>query len=138
MLILDRSSEGKLEELVKVTIELNTVLRENGMLARRGTPDRATLLWHAMEEEIARRKDKINKICSIGKGAEQEVLRHACLELKKEYDRYNELMEELYGEELLPATIPELLISSVKRATIEMQESNRTLLGIKGAMKSHV
>ena len=138
MLILDRSSEGKLEELVKVTIELNRVLCENGMLARRGTPDRATLLWHAIEEEIARKKDEINWIKETNKGAEQEVLRHACLELKKEYDLYNKLMEELYGEELLPATIPELLISSVKRATLEMKESNRTLLNIKGAMKSHV
>lgn len=138
MLILDRSSEGKLEELVTVTIELNRVLRENGMLARRGTPDRATLLWGAIDGEVQRKKEEINKIYGIGKGAEQEVLRHVCLELKREYDRYNELMEELYREELLPATIPELLISSAKRATMEMKESNRTLLNIKGATESHV
>lgn len=70
--------------------------------------------------------------------AEQIVLSRACSELKKEYDQYNQLMEEIYDEELLPATIPELLISSVQRATLEMQEINKNLQHTKEAMKPYV
>lgn len=47
-------------------------------------------------------------------------------------------MEEVYNEELLPATIPELLISSVQRATLEMQEINKNLQHTKEAMKPYV
>ena len=125
MLILDGASENKLTELVKVSEELNETLR-------------AALIWCAIDGEIAKRQDQIDKILNTKKGAEQIVLRRACSELKKEYEQYNQLMEELYGEELLPATIPELLIGSVKRATLEMKESNQTLQNIKEAMKEHV
>lgn len=133
MLILDGASENKLEELVKVSEELNETIRESYPEVHKVIPDRGTLLWMAIDEEINRRKDKIDQI-KEKKGAEQEVLRRACRELKKEYELYDQLMEELYGEELLPATIPELLIGSVKRATREMKESNQTLQNIKGAV----
>lgn len=138
MLILERASEDKLEELVLVSRKLNGVLRENYPGVHKIEPDRAALLWCAIDGEIAKRQDQIDKILNTKHGAEQTVLRRACSELKKEYDQYNQLMEELYGEELLPATIPELLISSVKKATLEMQESNRTLQNIKEAMEEHV
>lgn len=61
-----------------------------------------------------------------------------CGELKAEYDQYNQLMEEVYNEELLPATIPELLIRSVQRETLEMQEINKNLQHTKEAMKPYV
>ncbi len=133
MLILDGASENKLEELVKVSEELNETIRESYPEVHKVIPDRGTLLWMAIDEEINRRKDKIDQIKEKKKGAEQEVLRRACRELKKEYELHNQLMEELYGEEILPATIPELLIGSVKRTTMEMKESNQTLQNIKGA-----
>lgn len=138
MLILDRASENKLEELVLVSRKLNGVLRENYPGVHKIEPDRAALLWCAIDDEIAKRQGQIDKILNTKNGAEQIVLRRACSELKKEYEQYNQLMEELYGEELLPATISELLIGSVKRATLEMKESNQTLQNIKEAMKEHV
>ena len=138
MLILDRASENKLEELVLVSRKLNGVLREIYPGVHKIEPDRAALLWCAIDDEIEKRQKQIDKILATESGAEQIVLRRACSELKKEYEQYNQLMEELYGEELLPATIPELLIGSVKRATPEMKESNQTLQNIKEAMKEHV
>ena len=138
MLILDRASENKLEELVLVSRKLNGVLRENYPGVHKIEPDRVALLWCAIDDEIAKRQGQIDKILNTKNGAEQIVLRRACSELKKEYDQYNQLMEEIYDEELLPATIPELLIGSVKRATLEMKESNQTLQNIKEAMKEHV
>ena len=138
MLILDGASENKLEELVLVSRKLNGVLRENYPGVHKIEPDRAALLWCAIDDEIEKRQKQIDKILATESGAEQIVLRRACSELKKEYEQYNQLMEELYGEELLPATIPELLIGSVKRATLEMKESNQTLQNIKEAMKEHV
>ena len=138
MLILHDTSEQKLKELVAVSVELNKVLAEHCTDAPKFAPDNANVLKDALDEVIARRREQIDKILATENGAEQIVLRRACRELKAEYDRYNRLMEELYDEELLPATIPELLISSVKRATMEMQESNRTLQNIKEAMKEHV
>lgn len=138
MLILDRASENKLEELVLVSRKLNGVLRENYPGVHKIEPDRAALLWCAIDDEIEKRQKQIDKILATENGAEQIVLSRACSELKKEYDQYNQLMEEVYDEELLPATIPELLISSVKRATVEMQESNRTLQNIKEGMNAHV
>ena len=138
MLILDRASENKLEELVLVSRKLNGVLREHCPGVHKIEPDRAALLWCAIDDEIEKRQKQIDKILATENGAEQIVLRRACRELKAEYDQYNQLMEELYDEELLPATIPELLISSVRKATMEMQESNRTLQNIKEAMKEHV
>ena len=138
MLILDRASENKLEELVLVSRKLNGVLREIYPGVHKIEPDRAALLWCAIDDEIEKRQKQIDKILATESGAEQIVLRKACSELKKEYEQYNQLMEELYGEELLPATIPELLIGSVKRATLEMKESNQTLQNIKEAMKEHV
>lgn len=138
MLILDGASENKLTELVKVSEELNETLREYYPGVHKIIPDRAALIWCAIDDEIAKRQDQIDKILNTKKGAEQIVLRRACSELKKEYEQYNQLMEELYGEELLPATIPELLIGSVKRATLEMKESNQTLQNIKEAMKPYV
>ncbi|MBT9757876.1 hypothetical protein GPK48_07230 [Dorea longicatena] len=138
MLILDRASENKLEELVLVSRKLNGVLREIYPGVHKIEPDRAALLWCAIDDEIEKRQKQIDKILATESGAEQIVLRRACSELKKEYEQYNQLMEELYGEELLPATIPELLIGSVKRATLEMKESNQTLQNIKEAMKEHV
>ena len=110
MLILDRASENKLEELVLVSRKLNGVLRENYPGVHKIEP---------IDDEIAKRQGQIDKILNTKNGAEQIVLRRACSELKKEYDQYNQLMEEVYNEELLPATIPELLISSVQRATLE-------------------
>lgn len=138
MLILDGASENKLEELVLVSRKLNGVLREIYPGVHKIEPDRAALLWCAIDDEIEKRQKQIDKILATESGAEQIVLRRACSELKKEYEQYNQLMEELYGEELLPATIPELLIGSVKRATLEMKESNQTLQNIKEAMKEHV
>lgn len=138
MLILDGASENKLEELVLVSRKLNGVLRENYPGVHKIEPDRAALLWCAIDDEIAKRQGQIDKVLNTKNGTEQIVLRRACSELKKEYDQYNQLMEEVYNEELLPATIPELLIGSVKRATLEMKESNQTLQNIKEAMKEHV
>lgn len=138
MLILERASENKLEELVLVSRKLNEVLRENYPGVHKIEPDRAALLWCAIDDEIAKRQDQIDKILNTKNGAEQIVLRRACRELKAEYDRYNQLMEEIYDEELLPATIPELLISSVERATMEMQEINKNLQYTKEAMKPYV
>lgn len=138
MLILDRASENKLEELVLVSRKLNGVLRENYPGVHKIEPDRATLLWCAIDDEIEKRQKQIDKILATESGAEQIVLRRACRELKAEYDQYNQLMEEVYNEELLPATIPELLISSVQRATLEMQEINKNLQHTKEAMKPYV
>ena len=138
MLILDRASENKLEELVLVSRKLNGVLRENYPGVHKIEPDRAALLWCAIDDEIEKRLKQIDKILATESGAEQIVLRRACRELKKEYDQYNQLMEEVYDEELLPATIPELLISSVQRATLEMQEINKNLQHTKEAMKPYV
>lgn len=138
MLILGRESENKLEELVLVSRKLNEVLRENYPGVHKIEPDRSALLWCAIDDEIAKRQGQIDKILATESGAEQIVLRRACSELKKEYDQYNQLMEEIYDEELLPATIPELLISSVQRATLEMQEINKNLQHTKEAMKPYV
>ena len=138
MLILDRASENKLEELVLVSRKLNGVLRENYPGVHKIAPDRAALLWCAIDDEIEKRQKQIDKILATESGAEQIVLRRACRELKKEYDQYNQLMEEVYNEELLPATIPELLISSAQRATLEMQEINKNLQHTKEAMKPYV
>lgn len=138
MLILDRASENKLEELVLVSRKLNGVLRENYPGVHKIEPDRAALLWCAIDDEIEKRQKQIDKILATESGAEQIVLRRACRDLQKEYDQYNQLMEEVYNEELLPATIPELLISSVQRATLEMQEINKNLQHTKEAMKLYV
>lgn len=138
MLILGRESENKLEELVLVSRKLNEVLRENYPGVHKIEPDRSALLWCAIDDEITKRQGQIDKILATESGAEQIVLRRACSELKKEYDQYNQLMEEVYNEELLPATIPELLISSVQRATLEMQEINKNLQHTKEAMKPYV
>lgn len=138
MLILDRVSENKLEELVLVSRKLNGVLRENYPGVHKIEPDRVALLWCAIDDEIEKRQKQIDKILATESGAERIVLRRACRELKKEYDQYNQLMEEVYNEELLPATIPELLISSVQRATLEMQEINKNLQHTKEAMKPYV
>lgn len=138
MLILDRASENKLEELVLVSRKLNGVLRENYPGVHKIEPDRAALLWCAIDDEIQKRQAQIDKILTTEKGAEQIILRRSCRELQKEYDQYNQLMEEIYNEELLPATIPELLISSVQRATLEMQEINKNLQHTKEAMKPYV
>ena len=138
MLILDGASENKLNELVKVSEELNETLREYYPGVHKIIPDRAALIWCAIDGEIAKRQDQIDKILNTKKGAEQIVLRRACSKLKKEYDQYNQLMEEVYNEELLPATSPELLISSVQRATLEMQEINKNLQHTKEAMKPYV
>lgn len=138
MLILDRASENKLEELVLVSRKLNGVLRENYPGVHKIEPDRAALLWCAIDDEIEKRQKQIDKILATENGTEQIVLRRACRELKAEYDQYNQLIEEVYNEELLPATIPELLISSVQRATLEMQEINKNLQHTKEAMKPYV
>lgn len=138
MLILDRASENKLEELVLVSRKLNGVLRENYPGVHKIEPDRAALLWCAIDDEIEKRQKQIDKILATENGTEQIVLRRACRELKAEYDQYNQLMEEVYNEELLPATIPELLISSVQRVTLEMQEINKNLQHTKEAMKPYV
>lgn len=138
MLILDRTSENKLEELVLVSRKLNRVLREHCPGVHKIEPDRAALLWCAIDDEIEKRQKQIDKILATENGAEQIVLRKACRELKAEYDQYNRLMEELYGEELLPATIPELLIGFVQRAIMEMQEINKNLQHTKEAMKPYV
>ena len=138
MLILDRASENKLEELVLVSRKLNGILRENYPGVHKIEPDRAALLWCAIDDEIEKRQKQIDKILATESGAEQIVLRRACRDLQKEYDQYNQFMEEVYNEELLPATIPELLISSVQRATLEMQEINKNLQHTKEAMKPYV
>lgn len=138
MLILDRASENKLEELVLVSRKLNGVLRENYPGVHKIEPDRAALLWCAIDDEIEKRQEQIDEILATESGAEQIVLSRACSELKKEYDQYNQLMEEIYNEELLSATIPELLISSVQRATLEMQEINKNLQHTKEAMRPYV
>lgn len=138
MLILDRASENKLEELVLVSRKLNGILRENYPGVHKIEPDRAALLWCAIDDEIEKRQKQIDKILATESGAEQIVLRRACRELKKEYDQYNQLMEEIHDEELLPATIPELLISSVKRATAEMHEINKKLQNTKEVLNTHV
>lgn len=113
-------------------------MRENYPGVHKIEPDRAALLWCAIDDEIAKRQGQIDKILNTKNGAEQIVLRRACSELKKEYDQYNQLMEEVYNEELLPATIPELLISSVKRATAEMHEINKNLQHMKEVLNTHV
>lgn len=138
MLILDRASENKLEELVLVSRKLNGILRENYPGVHKIEPDRAALLWCAIDDEIQKRQAQIDKILTTEKGAEQIILRRSCRELQREYDQYNQLMEEVYNAELLPATIPELLISSVQRATLEMQEINKNLQHTKEVMKTHV
>ena len=138
MLILDRASENKLEELVLVSRKLNGILRENYPGVHKIEPDRAALLWCAIDGEIEKRQKQIDKILTTENGAEQIVLRRACRELKAEYDQYNQLMEEVYNEELLQATIPELLISSVKRATAEMHEINKNLQHTKEVLNTHV
>ena len=138
MLILDRASENKLEELVLVSRKLNKVVREYCPGVHKIEPDRAALLWCAIDDEIEKRQKQIDKILTTENGAEQIVLRRACRELKTEYDQYNQLMEEIYDEELLPATIPELLISSVKRATAEMHEINKNLQHTKEVLNTHV
>lgn len=138
MLILDRASENKLEELVLVSRKLNGVLREIYPGVHKIELDRAALLWCAIDDEIEKRQKQIDKILATESGAEQIVLSRACSELKKEYDQYNQLMEEVYNEELLPATIPELLISSVKGATAEMHEINKNLQHTKEVLNTHV
>lgn len=138
MLILDGASENKLEELVQISEKLNEVLRENYPGVHKIVPDRAALIWCAIDDEIEKRQKQINKIIKTENGADQVMLRRSCRELQKEYEQYNQLMEEIYDEELLPATIPELLISSVKRATMEMQEINKNLQHTKEAMKPYV
>ena len=138
MLILDRASENKLEELVLVSRKLNGVMRETYPGVPKIETVSAALLWCAIDDEIEKRQKQIDKILATESGAEQIVLRRACRELKKEYDQYNQLMEEVYDEELLPATIPELLISSVQRATLEMQEINKNLQHTKLAKKPYV
>lgn len=139
MLILDDHSEKKLEELVKVSEEYNRTLREACAGIPRIIPDRATLLWHALNEEIRRREEKIAKLKGedVDDEATEEVLQNACSELMKEYEEYNQLMAKLYEEEILPATIPGLLISSVKNATLEMRESNKMLKRIKKGKEEH-
>ena len=97
-----------------------------------------TIGGRKIDDEIEKRQKQINKILATKNGTEQIVLRRACSELKKEYDQYNQLMEEVYNEELLPATIPELLISSVKRATAEMHEINKNLQHTKEVLNTHV
>ena len=138
MLILHDTSEQKLKELVAVSVELKKVLAEHCADAPKFAPDNANVLKDALDEVIARRREQIDKILEREKGAEQIVLRRVCRELKAEYDQYNQLMEEIYDEELLPATIPELLISSVKRATMEMQEINKNLQHTKEVLNTHV
>ena len=82
MLILDGASENKLTELVKVSEELNETLREYYPGVHKIIPDRAALIWCAIDGEIAKRQDQIDKILNTKKGAEQIVLRRACRELK--------------------------------------------------------
>ena len=83
MFILDRASENKLEELVLVSRKLNGVLRENYPGVHKIEPDRAALLWCAIDDEIAKRQGQVDKILNTKNGAEQIVLRRACSELKK-------------------------------------------------------
>lgn len=83
MLILDGASENKLTELVKVSEELNETLREYYPGVHKIIPDRAALIWCAIDGEIAKRQDQIDKILNTKKRAEQIVLRRACSELKK-------------------------------------------------------
>lgn len=93
MLILDRASENKLEELVLVSRKLNGVLREIYPGVHKIEPDRAALLWCAIDDEIEKRQKQIDKILATESGAEQIVLRRACSELKKEYEQYKRCME---------------------------------------------
>lgn len=67
MLILDRASENKLEELVLVSRKLNGVLRENYPGVHKIEPDRAALLWCAIDDEIAKRQGQIDKILNTKK-----------------------------------------------------------------------
>lgn len=138
MLILHDTSEEKLEKLVEVSIRLNETLREYYPEAHKITPDRATLLWYALDQEITRRQNQIDRIVGMEEGIEEASLQEVSLELKKEYDEYNQLMEDIYDEELLPATMPDLLIKSVKKETMEMREINKKLRRAKEAMKEHV
>ena len=57
MLILDRASENKLEELVLVSRKLNGVLRENYPGVHKIEPDRAALLWCAIDDEIEKKTE---------------------------------------------------------------------------------
>lgn len=77
MLILDRASENKLEELVLVSRKLNGILRENYPGVHKIEPDRAALLWCAIDGEIEKRQKQIDKILTTENGAEQIVLRRA-------------------------------------------------------------
>lgn len=70
MLILDGASENKLTELVKVSEELNETLREYYPGVHKIIPDRAALIWCAIDGEIAKRQDQIDKILNTKKGAE--------------------------------------------------------------------
>lgn len=117
-------SRGQYDELrYKVGEELRTIQNVKDLLG-----------GDCIKEEY----NKYIKALHALKRAEQIVLSRVCSELKKEYDQYNQLMEEIYDEELLPATIPELLISSVKRATAEMHEINKNLQHTKEVLNTHV
>ena len=63
MLILDRASENKLEELVLVSRKLNGVLREIYPRVHKIEPDRAALLWCAIDDEIEKRQKQIQLSC---------------------------------------------------------------------------
>lgn len=83
MLILDRASENKLEELVLVSRKLNGVLRENYPGVHKIEPDRAALLWCAIDDEVAKRQDQIDIILARGNSTKQEQQRgteRPCLE----------------------------------------------------------
>lgn len=67
MLILDGASENKLTELVKVSEELNETLREYYPGVHKIIPDRAALIWCAIDGEIAKRQDQIDKILNTKK-----------------------------------------------------------------------
>lgn len=72
MLILDRASENKLEELVLVSRKLNGVLRENYPGVHKIEPDRAALLWCAIDDEIE--KDRSRSTRFLRRRAEQNRL----------------------------------------------------------------
>ena len=57
MLILDRASENKLEELVLVSRKLNGILRENYPGVHKIEPDRVALLWCAIDDEIEKKTE---------------------------------------------------------------------------------
>ena len=57
MLILDRASENKLEELVLVSRKLNGVLREIYPRVHKIEPDRAALLWCAIDDESEKKTE---------------------------------------------------------------------------------